>query len=70
MWVGIWEKQRQRGKNPTFNPGLKKFPYMSIQEIDPVLWPADVKSWVTGKDPDAGKYWRQKKGMAEDEMVR
>ena len=25
----------------------------------PVLWPPDVKSWLTGKDPDAGKDWRQ-----------
>ena len=36
-----------------------------------VLWPPDVKSWLTGKDPDAGKDWRWKqKGMLEDEMVR
>ena len=29
-----------------------------------------MKSWLTGKDPDAGKDWRQKeKGMTEDEMV-
>ena len=35
-----------------------------------VLWPPDAKSWLIGKDPDAGKYWRQKKkGMTEDEMV-
>ena len=26
----------------------------------PILWPLDVKSWLTGKDPDAGKDWRQK----------
>ena len=26
----------------------------------PILWPPDVKSWLTGKDPDAGKDWRQK----------
>ena len=25
----------------------------------PILWPPDVKSWLIGKDPDAGKYWRQ-----------
>ena len=32
--------------------------------------PPDAKSWLTGKDPDAGKDWGQgKKGMAEDEMV-
>ena len=37
----------------------------------PVLWPPDVKSWLIGKDPDAGKHWRQKKkGASEDEMVR
>ena len=35
----------------------------------PILWPPDVKSWLTGKDPDAGEDWRQEKGTAEDEMV-
>ena len=36
----------------------------------PVLWPPDVNNWLTGKDPDAGKDWRQEeKGMTEDEMV-
>ena len=37
----------------------------------PILWPPNVKSWFTGKDPDAGKDWkREEKGTAEDEMVR
>ena len=27
----------------------------------PKLWPPDAKSWLTGKDPDAGKYWRQRR---------
>ena len=32
----------------------------------PVLWPPDVKSWLTGKDPDAGKDWRwEEKGTTE-----
>ena len=36
----------------------------------PILWLPDVKSWLTRKDPDAGKDWRQEeKGMTEDEMV-
>ena len=34
-----------------------------------ILWPPDVKNWFIGKDPDAGKDWRQEKGMTEDEMV-
>ena len=36
----------------------------------PKLWPPDVKSRLIGKDPDAGKEWRQEeKGTAEDEVV-
>ena len=36
----------------------------------PVLWPPDVKSWLTGKDPDAGRDWGQEeKGTTEDEMA-
>ena len=34
-----------------------------------ILWPYDAKSWLIGKDPDAGKDQRQEKGMTEDEMV-
>ena len=34
-----------------------------------ILWPPDVKRWLTGKDPDAGKNWRQEKGTTEDKMV-
>ena len=36
----------------------------------PIFWPPDVKNWLSEKDPNAGKDWRQeKKGMIEDEMV-
>ena len=36
----------------------------------PILWPPDAKNSLTGKDPDAGKEWRQEeKGTTEDEMV-
>ena len=36
----------------------------------PILWPPDVKSWLTGKDPDAGRDWGQEeKGTPEDEMA-
>ena len=34
-----------------------------------ILWTPDTKNWLTGKDPDAGKDWRQEKGTTEDEMV-
>ena len=36
----------------------------------PILWPPDVKSWLTVKNLDAGQDWRQEaKGTTEDEMV-
>ena len=36
----------------------------------PVLWPRHAKSWLIGKDPDAGRDWGQEeKGMTEDEMA-
>ena len=35
----------------------------------PTLWAPDVKNWLIGKDPDAGKDWRQEEKMTEDEMV-
>ena len=36
----------------------------------PIFWPPDVKNWLIGKDPDAGKdWWLEEKGATEDEMV-
>ena len=36
----------------------------------PILWPPDAKSWLTGKDPDAGKDWGQEnQGTIGDEIV-
>ena len=37
----------------------------------PVLWPPHAKSWLIGKDSDAGRNWGQEeKGTTEDEMAR
>ena len=48
-------------------------PWVFIGRADseaPILWPSDAKNWLIGKDPDAGKDWRQEeKGTTEDEMV-
>ena len=36
----------------------------------PILWPPHAKSWLIGKDPDAGRDWGQgEKGTKEDEMA-
>ena len=44
----------------------------SIVETEaPILWPPNAKSQLTGKDPDSGKYLKQKeKWVAEVEIVR
>ena len=35
----------------------------------PVLWPPHVKSWLIGKDSDAGRDWGQEKGTTQDETA-
>ena len=41
-----------------------------IEAETPILRPPDAKSWLIGKDPDAGKDWKwEEKGTTEDEMV-
>ena len=55
------------------NPKLNKswiFTGRTDAEVEiPILWPPDVKSQLTGKDPDAEKDWRKEKGETEDEVV-
>ena len=41
-----------------------------VEAETPIVWPPDAKSWLIGKDPDAGKDWGQEeKGTTKDEMV-
>ena len=40
-----------------------------VEAEAPILWPSDVKNWLIGKDPDAGKDWRREKETTKDEMV-
>ena len=43
---------------------------MMLKLKTPVLWPPHGKSWLNGKDSDAGRDWRQEeKGTTEDEMA-
>ena len=36
-----------------------------VKAETPILWPPDTKNWLIGKDSDAGKDWRQEKGMTD-----
>ena len=56
--------------NPKGNQSWIFIEKTDAESETPILWPPDAKNWLTGKDPDAGKDWRQEeKGMTEDEMV-
>ena len=67
----ILDSKEIKAVNPKGNQ-----PWILIGRTDaeaeaPVLWPPDGKSWLTGKDSDVEKDWRQKeKKVAEDEMIK
>ena len=67
-----WETLGQLGNQTNLK---RNQPWILIGRTDaeaetPILWQPDGKSRLIGKDPDAGKDWRQEeKGMTEDEMV-
>ena len=58
--------------NKPVNPKVNQL-WIFIGRTDaeaPILWPLDVKSWLTGKDFEAGNDWRQEEKRAtEDEVV-
>ena len=62
-------KQIQPG-NPKGNQSWIFVKRTDAEAETPILWPPDVKNWLIGKDPNAGKDWRQEeKRTTEDEMV-
>ena len=55
--------------NPKGNQSWIFIRRTDVEAETPILWSPDVKNWLLGKDPDAGKDWRQEeKSMTEDEM--
>ena len=77
FWTVLLEETLQRPLDSEIKPVNPKGnqPWIVIGRTDaeaeaPVLWPADAKSQLTGKDPDAGIDWGQEeKGTTEDDMV-
>ena len=78
FWTVVLEKTLESPLNckeiqPVHPKGGESWVFIGRTDVEaeiPILWPPDVKSWLIGKDPDAGKDWRQEeKGMTEDEMV-
>ena len=86
LWTVVLEKTLQspldckeiqpvRPKGDQTSPSWRKSVLNIHWKVDdgieaPILWPPDMKNWLIGKDPDAGKDWRQEeKGTTEDGMV-
>ena len=55
--------------NPKGNQSWVFIGRTAAEAETPILWPLDAKNWLIGKDPDAGKDWRQEKRTTEHEMV-
>ena len=77
FWIVVLEKTLEslldskeiKLVNPKGNQSWMFIERTEAKAEAPVLWPPDVKNWLIGKDPDAGKDWRrQEKGMTENEM--
>ena len=78
LWTVVLEKTLEsplgcKEIQPVHPKGDQSWVFIGRTDVEaetPILWPPDVKSWLTGKDPDAGNDWGQEeKGMTEDEMV-
>ena len=63
-----WESLGQQGFQPVHPKGNQSWIFSGRTDAEDD-WPPDVKNWLTGKDPHAGKDWRQEEKETEDEMV-
>ena len=56
--------------NPKGNKPRTFIERTDVEAEAPILWPPDMKNWLTEKDPDAGKDWRrEEKETTKDEMT-
>ena len=78
FWTVVLEKTPERPLDckeiqpvhPKGNQSWAFFGRNDAKAETPIVWPPHVKSWLIGKNSDAGRDWRQEeKGMTEDEMA-
>ena len=72
-WTIKNPKGDQSWTNPLVHPkGDQSWVFIGRTDVEaetPILWPPDMNNWLSRKDPDEGKDWRQEeKGTTEDEM--
>ena len=78
FWTVVLEKTPEspldcKEIQPVHSKGNQSWVFFGRTDAEvetPILWPSHVKSWLIGKDPDAGRDWGQKeKGTTEDKMA-
>ena len=77
FWTVLLEKTLEspldcKEIQPVHSEGHQSWIFIVRTDVEaetPILWPPDAKNLLNGKEPDAGKDWRQEKAMREDEMV-
>ena len=78
FWIVVLEKTLEslldcKEVQPVHSEGNQPWDFFEGNDAKaetPVLWPPHAKSWLTGKDSDAGRDWGQEeKGTTEDEMA-
>ena len=77
FWTVVLEKtlespldcKEMQPVHPKGNPSGIFIGKTDAEAESPILWLPNAKNWLIGKDPDAGKDWRQAKRTTEDEMV-
>ena len=78
FWTVVLEKTLEspldcKEIQPVHPNGDQSWVFIGRTDVEagtPILWPPDVKNWLTGKDPNAGKDWgKEEKGMTEDAMI-
>ena len=79
FWTMVLEKTLEspldcKEIQPVHHKGDQSWIFIGRTDVEaesPILWLPDVKNWLLGKDPDAGKDWRQEEtDTTEGEMVR
>ena len=77
FWTVVLEKTLESSLDckeikPVNSKGNQSWIFIGRTDVEAetaILWPPDAKNWLIWKEPDAGKDWRQEKGMTEHEMV-
>ena len=77
FWTVVLEKTLEspldcKEIHPVYSEGDRPWVFFGMTDVKAetlVLWPPCAKSWLIGKDSDAGRDWGQEERTTEDEMA-